>query len=444
MFEQEIETAMENYGSVNIYYHNDLDGVASALFLKKWFENRGMNINELVRVDYSNSIYNLSIPSDDIFCVSVDFIFVVPFMHVMIDHHNVQMGEPNVEQITLFEETFSCFDLLCKNMTSEVNPTLISAVNKIDSADFVELEPEEVLFPEDASDDFRKALLARKYIAAIKNYDESLNNIVSKSDLTMDSILKHAAIEAENNHRGHAYLEKVHKDYLSDQLEKSLGEGVPSDIKSLRGKFRGGVSLIYENIIYQLDGGDLRGGRYDRYTKWAIYPDADYAVMGWSFGLLQISSNPFKENVRKIDLQGLLKNVLSKYEKVFSKKSISLLTLKSGFEKNVFPYYDTEHEVIGFGPQYFDSFFGLDNINGDIENFIDKPLYKYTDEEKTELSYLTVPMSVILNARVGGHNSICNVGNLEFWQGHKTDVLISNMMSGIASCAHKHKIEGAK
>ena len=51
------------------------------------------------------------------------------------------------------------------------------------------------------------------------------------------------------------------------------------------------------NIIVQYGGGNMRNpGSYDRYTPFRNNPDKDFIVLAWGMGLVQASCNPFKKD----------------------------------------------------------------------------------------------------------------------------------------------------
>lgn len=104
-----------------------------------------------------------------------------------------------------------------------------------------------------------------------------------------------------------------------------------------------------------------RIGSYERYTAFRIFPQAKYFIMIWDeIGMMQVSRNPWNLTVNdnvdlgKIVLHDMFLNQFSKTQWL-NNKSVSLLALKSEFERNIEDV--KEKYCIGFNILDFESIF---------------------------------------------------------------------------------------
>ena len=176
---------------------------------------------------------------------------------------------------------------------------------------------------------------------------------------------------------------------------------------------------VEDSIIFQYGGGDMmKPGSYDRYTPFRNNPDADFLILAWPMGLLQVSCNPFKKErgLKGINLGEMAQEVLSKWESQLKDRLIPLSTIKWVSETSVGP------ESVGFTFKDFDAIYG-DKFNGyengdkaleKIENMMGKSFTELTDKEQELLDKITVNAWDLIQANSGGHKCITNISGLNY------------------------------
>jgi hypothetical protein len=94
----------------------------------------------------------------------------------------------------------------------------------------------------------------------------------------------------------------------------------------------GHPNVKYEDgIIYQYGMGGLKGtGSYDRYVAFKNQPDANFLIIYWPLGMIQVAKNPFKENLKyeELDLNDRAKKVMEQFQPMLEDKIITLSTIK--------------------------------------------------------------------------------------------------------------------
>ena len=86
-----------------------------------------------------------------------------------------------------------------------------------------------------------------------------------------------------------------------------------------------------DGIIYQYGMGSLKGtGSYDRYTAFKNNPDANFLIIYWPLGLIQVSKNPFKKETKfdKLHLGKLAQEVMEEFKPYLQDKLVTLSTIK--------------------------------------------------------------------------------------------------------------------
>jgi len=179
-------------------------------------------------------------------------------------------------------------------------------------------------------------------------------------------------------------------------------------------------NLEYENgIILQYGGGDMRRpGSYDRYTPFRTYPDADFLIMAWPMGLLQVSCNPFKKErgLKGVNLGEIAQEVLSKWEGKLKKRIVPLSTIKWISETAVGP------ESIGFTFKDFDALYGEklmfmdggEEVLDQIKTMMDTPFSELTEDQRQMLDKIGVNAWDLLQSMSGGHKCITNISGLNY------------------------------
>lgn len=416
-----LETGLRNikllsnrYPKAKIYFHQDLDGVTTAIAMKEYLEDNGIKVVDAEIIQYGDrefAIKKLDARGDTM-PVLVDFAHGKPMFVIHTDHHDTQIGtqkgaskqfrgaRSNVEtisQIVSPKDIFPSSDILL--------------INTVDSADYAKygITPDNVVnylfkIDNDISLQRNKILLGlviNKLILAFKNKPQFLESLVLNSKPSLLSIL--------NN------IKKWMKVTDSPNLET-----LQKNSLEYASKMKDYPNLTYDNnIIFQYGGGSMiKPGSFDRYTPFRNYPDADFLIMAWPMGLLQVSCNPFKKDreLKGINLGEIAKEVLSKWETELKNKRVSLSTIKWISESSVNP------ESVGFTYDDFMAIYGDKYLVKDrgeealekIEEIMSRPFVDLDEREKEILDLIKVTMWDIITSNSGGHKCITNISGLNY------------------------------
>jgi mannitol/fructose-specific phosphotransferase system IIA component (Ntr-type) len=194
------------------------------------------------------------------------------------------------------------------------------------------------------------------------------------------------------------------------------------------------------NIISQYGGGSMiKPGSYDRYVPFKNHPDANFICIVWPMGLVQVSCNPFKEKkLKDINLGEIAKEVLAKHESLLSRYYISLESVKKEFEtsqdwKQMKKAEGEDYEGVGFKFTDLEAFYAdcvfkkvdktVMKVNIKEENGMEEAMNTIysdlTDDQKTLLSGLKIPVWELIIRNSGGHPSITNISGLQFMKYNK-------------------------
>lgn len=411
---RDISALRKRYPKAEIYFHQDLDGVTTAIAMKKYLENNGITVIDSHIIQYGDKEFAVkkNDAEGDVMPVLVDFAHGKPMFKIHTDHHDKQIGveketskqfrgaRSNVEtisQIVSPKELFPSSDILL--------------INTVDSADFAKhnITPQEVvnyIFRLDKEKSLQKnkillGLVINKLLLAFKNRRGFLENLVMNSEPSLLSILNNIKVwMKQTGVENPEQLQKHSQDY---------GEKMKTypDLK------------ISNGIIYQYGGGDMRkAGSYDRYTAFRNNPEADFLIMVWPMGLVQASCNPFKKErgLKGVNLGEIAQEVISRWEEQLKNKMVPLSTIKWISETAVTP------ESVGFTFKDFLAIYGnkfSSHEKGEdalekLKTLMVKPFSELTEEEKNLLDKIQVNAWDIIQANSGGHKCITNISGLNY------------------------------
>lgn len=400
------------FDKVVIVFHQDTDGICSAIGMKKYFEKYGFKVIDAQVIQYGDKEWSLKKSNEDdrtMFCLC-DFAHGKPMFQVHLDHHDRQAGAEDTKS-TSFRHSRSNVETISQIVSpQELFPSSdILLISTVDSADFArqDITADEVvnyLFRVDKDKSLQKnkmllGFVINKLILAFKNKPGFLEGLVMNSEPSLMSILtnikewmkKTNAVKPE-------LLQKNAEDY-----KKSM-QGFPS---------------VGDNIIFQYGGGSMfKPGSYDRYTPFRNNPDADFLIMAWPLGLVQASCNPFKKEreLKGVNLGEIGQEVLSKWEEQLKSREIPLSTIKWVSETSVGP------ESIGFTFKDFKALYGdkfktIDN--GDkalshVGKMMESPFSKLSEEHRAMLDKITINAWDLIQSNSGGHKCITNISGLNY------------------------------
>jgi hypothetical protein len=415
---RDISALRNRYPKAEIYFHQDLDGVTTAIAMKKYLENNGIDVVGAHVIQYGDKEFSVkkNDAEGDTMPVLVDFAHGKPMFKIHTDHHDKQVGAEK-DAAKSFRQARSNVETISQVVSpSDIFPSSdILLISTVDSADFVKqgLNPEDVvnyLFKLDKDKSLQKnkmllGLVINKLILAFKNRRGFMEDLVMNSEPSLLSIL--------NNIK--SWMKQTSAESIDNLQQRS--EDYYQQMKNYPKR------VVQDGIIFQYGAGSMKSGSYDRYTPFRVNPDADFLVLLWPMGLLQASCNPFKKErqLKGVNLGEIAQEVLSEYEPALKKRIIPLSTIKWLSEVSVGP------ESVGFTFKDFDALFGGniafmeggEQLLDRLRPIMDKPFSELTEPEKQMLDKVGVNMWDFIQSHSGGHKCITNISGLNYL-GRKT------------------------
>ena len=411
---RDISKLRARYKMAKIYFHQDLDGVTTAIAMKAYLENQGIKVVDAEIIQYGDKEWSIKKPdaSGDVMPVLVDFAHGKPMFVIHTDHHDSQAGVESGTS-TSFKSSRSNVETISQSISprelfSNDDITLISTV---DSANYAvqNISPEQVMsylfnFDKDASlrrNKMLMGLVTNKMLLAFKNKPGFLETLVLDcTPSLLNILLRIKQIVQEKGYADIPQLEKNKEDYVSSMKSHKNVE-------------------IVGNIIKQYGGGSMfKPGSYDRYTPFRNNPEADFIVLAWPMGLVQASCNPFKESraLKGVNLGEIKDEVLSRWESQLKSKEIPLSTIKWVSESGM------NSESVGFTFKdfvalYGDKFKQMGNGQKLLEilgNMMTKPFKSLSPKQIELMDKITINAWDLIQSNSGGHKCITNISGLNY------------------------------
>jgi hypothetical protein len=412
---RDIRALAKRYPMAKIYFHQDLDGVTTALAMKNYLEQHGIKVVDAEIIQYGSKEFAIEKIEDeargDVMPVLVDFAHGKPMFVIHTDHHDTQAG---VEQgtSTNFKPSRSNVETISQSISPKDIFTQddVETISMIDSADYAkyDITPEQViqyLFKVDRTKGVKEnkkmmGLVANKLLLAFKNKPNFLRNLVMNSKPSLQSILLNIKDQMEKE--GYAPIEQLQQNqekYIQSRKEKGV---------------------TYEDgIISQYGLGSMKPGSYDRYTPFINHPDAEFLVTGLPMGMVQASCNPYKKEraLKGVDLGEIKNEVLEKFRPELEKQRVNFATLKRISEM------DAKEKSVGFTFKDFMAIYGDSpslSVYGSekFQKFLDyksKDLYKSISLEDRKVFYkASVNGYDVIMANSGGHKCITNISGINY------------------------------
>lgn len=463
---QSIRELSKEYNKAIIYYHQDLDGITSAIAMREYLSRYGIKTVDAQMIQYGTSEYSVKKPSsEDILPVMVDFAHGKIFIKVHTDHHDSQISYDNTLKNFRHAPSNAGTISAIISPTDIFTPEDIRIIDTVDSANFQQEDVNvweiiKAVLKTNSKQSVQKnhmqmGLITNKLLLTYKNRPNFLNTIVMTCQPSLQSIyskvLRIIKEHILNNDRGwidQQSIENNAKNYYNQQQERKIDNGTIDDIMRLQS----GRALRIGDCVFQIGAGYvMKPGMYDRYTLFRIYPNVKYMIMCWdSLGMIQVSKNPWNKeddgmNLGELVIEDIFKNKYYRPLNNFKnpKYNISLLTIKKYYESSITE--EMEEESVGFDYNEFTHLF--DNrfdklsakqqfvikkwmnwqpsnfvkkdyeINDNGEEIIDAKIEKKNqeiDKAINMLNYFTIPVSQIIMKSSGGHPSITNLSGFNF------------------------------
>jgi hypothetical protein len=409
---RDINNLAKRYPKSEIYFHQDLDGVTTAVAMKKYLEDNGIDVVGAHIIQYGDKEFSVkkNDAQGDVMPVLVDFAHGKPMFVIHTDHHDKQVGvEKNTS--TQFRGARSNVETISQVVSpKDLFPSSdILLINTVDSADYAKynITPDEVVnyiyrLDKEKSLQQNKMLLGlviNKLLLAFKNKPGFLEGLVMDSEPSLMSIL--------NNIKN--WMKKTNA-ANPEELQKNA-EGYKDNMKNF--------PRVSDSIIFQYGGGSMfKPGSYDRYTPFRNNPDADFLIMAWPMGLVQASCNPFKKDreLKGVNLGEIAQEVLSKWEGQLKQRTIPLSTIKWVSETSVGP------ESIGFTFNDFEALYGDkfttmeggEKVLDHIQDMMETSFKDLTEEHKDMLDKIGINAWDLIQSNSGGHKCITNISGLNY------------------------------
>jgi hypothetical protein len=444
-----IRQLSNRYKKAKIYFHQDLDGVTTALAMRYYLENNGIKVVDAEIIQYGDMEFAVRKPDakGEVMPVLVDFAHGKPMFTIHTDHHDSQVGVEK-DASTQFRASRSNVETLSQVVSpQDLFPSHdIKMINTVDSADFVanNVSPDDIMryiFKMDKEKEFKdnkkvQALVTNKLLLAYKNKPKFLERLVMQSTPSLLNI----------------YLNII-------KIAKEEGYATPEEMTGNQEKYikaqKESENVKYNEeygIISQYGGGSMiKPGSYDRYTPFKNNPDANFIVLVWPLGLMQSSCNPFQANrsLKGVNLGEIAQEVLLKFKDELSDFKLSLDTIKYFAEKHKtfdtlpsaegkygkhgvpdpgasvgFTYTDlqalygeTEGGINGLSepPKGASSDYTVERWQAAIKKIMDKPYKTLGDKEIKALKMLTISGWDMVQANSGGHKCITNISGFMYF-----------------------------
>jgi hypothetical protein len=413
---RDINALAKRYPKAEIYFHQDLDGVTTAIAMREYLENNGIKVVGAHVIQYGDKEFAVkkNDASGDTMPVLVDFAHGKPMFVIHTDHHDRQAGAEDTKS-TSFRSSRSNVETISQIVSpKELFPSSdILLISTVDSANYAsnEISVDQVisyLFKLDKDKSLEKnkmlmGLVANKLLLAFKNKPGFLETLVMECTPSLLNILN--TIKRIMVEKGYAKPE---------QLEVNKDEYVKSMQTNPNVKVLG-------NVIVQYGGGSMfKPGSYDRYTPFKNNPEADFIVIAWPLGLVQASCNPFKgeRQLKGVNLGEIAQEVLSKWEDQLKQREIPLSTIKWVSESSK----DFNQESTGFTFKDFVALYGKEYKTMEdgreklyhIGEMMEMPFSELPEEHRKMLDDIKVNAWDFIQSNSGGHKCITNISGLNF------------------------------
>jgi hypothetical protein len=437
---RDIKKIAKKWNKANIYFHVDLDGVTSAIAMKKYLEQYGIKTTKFHTIQYGEKEYDLVKPEKDALPVLVDMSSGKIEFKIHTDHHEDQKGVGE-ETSTIFKTAKSNASIISDQISpNQIFPNGdIEAINMIDSASFAEKDimPEDIIKFKYDTDKGKSAeenrlqlsLVVNKLLLAFKNKPKFLEQLVEKSEPNMLSMYNNILdLIVEWNKKAWFKQRLSQTDNLEEIITKLVGysKEYVEELKSFKGL------VMKNNILMQYDAPKMyEPGKFDRYSSFSLYPESDFFIMVWTMGLIQCSKNPFKkktEAYNEVHLGEIARSILDNHKDDLEEKKISVKDIKqiaeTSIQKKAQRKFNPElnfSEKFGLRWEDLVASYGIDNINNPrnysedmLKSIMSTKALKLSPKQKEVLDSIYITAWDIISKSSGGHKGITNLSGFNY------------------------------
>ena len=136
---RDINALADRYQKAKIYFHQDLDGVTTAIAMKEYLAQYGIKTVDCEVIQYGDKEWAIKKPegSGDVMPVLVDFAHGKPMFEIHTDHHDTQAGVDD-KTATNFKSSRSNVETISQSVSpKELFPSDdLLLISTVDSANF--------------------------------------------------------------------------------------------------------------------------------------------------------------------------------------------------------------------------------------------------------------------------------------------------------------------
>jgi hypothetical protein len=415
---RDINKLAKRYQYAKIFFHQDLDGVVTAIGMKDYLQRNGIKVVDAEIIQYGDKEFTIKKPmaNSEIMPVLVDFAHGKPIFKIHTDHHDSQAGADDTDAVS-FRSARSNVESISQIVSpSDIFPSDdITIISTVDSANYAVhgIKPEQVTNFIKTVDSEKSAgdnkmlfgLVVNKLLLAYKNKPNFLEQLVMECTPSLINIyLKIREVAKQNGYASPEDMTANHENYVEKQKDSPNVE-------------------YKDGIIVQYGGGSMfKPGSYDRYTPFKNYPDADFLVIAWPMGLVQASCNPFKEDraLKGVNLGEIANEIIDEMRDWGKDKIVPLSTIKHVSEGSKV---EKLENPIGFTFSDLKALYADEELEGMsrsylkvIESIMSKPSNELTDKQWDVLNKIGIPLIKIIERNSGGHKCITNISGLQYFR----------------------------
>ncbi|MEN6290385.1 MAG: DHH family phosphoesterase, partial [Methanobacterium sp.] len=309
-----LDTGSNNF---EIWFHQDLDGVTSALAMKKYLERYDLKLVDAHIIQYGGLEYAIKNKRPDSMAVLVDYAHFRTLFTIGTDHHSGQAGE--VSGASHAKPTRSNVETISGEISNSDIFTAgdIKLIQTVDSADFLRqgITPEDIqnsIFSvkptlSGEKNRFMMGFVVNRLLLVYKTKRISVKSLDGKRDhinknllecLVLDSTpslvsmylnLKHymnsaVSLEWDRSKREHNVPKRLAS---PEEINANLQKYITSRKSSSDVNFDPEYKIVSQYGI----GSVFEPGAYDRYVVFKNNPEAEFVCTIFPMGLIQVSCN---------------------------------------------------------------------------------------------------------------------------------------------------------
>lgn len=156
---------------VALYFHDDLDGIYSAIAMKGWLKEKGFKIEKYGIVNYQEGWTTTNLNDENI-NIAVDFAENTEGIDIFIDHHGEFDENEKRRQKEIKYKSDSAYEAVCIQLGMQVDYNILKVINMVDAAKY-----------EEFGVDVREILtFDLKEIKNTKDFAACFNQLLKRSD----------------------------------------------------------------------------------------------------------------------------------------------------------------------------------------------------------------------------------------------------------------------